>query len=209
MQVLCSIWPCPFKWIFGTWYFLGQRVKRILDDVWDHPLFQFPKCQLFNDLLLVTGFILMCLEDSLPVISRSVNMLFEWFFLNMLFRFTGKGRYHLYWLLCEPCSHSMLRQCQISRMMLPLSQRIVLSLSSSSVETVAVVSPKKLISMFVLYLSIWACSPLFVNSVHYRETSIKSCLPRVKRERTSTWKLNSIGRNMGLQLQNADISALM
>lgn len=40
-----------------------------------------------------------------------------------------------------------------------------------------------------------------INAVHYRETPRKSCLPSGKGERTSTWKLNSIERNMGVQLQ--------
>lgn len=66
--------------------------------MFETALFQFPRCQLFNDLLHVTGFIPVCLKDSLPVVRRSVHMPFECFLLNMLFRFTGKGRYCLCWV---------------------------------------------------------------------------------------------------------------
>ena len=142
----------------------------------------------------------MCLEDSLPVVRRSVHMSFECFLLNMLFRFTGKGGYHPYWLLDEPTPHSMVGQCQISSwMMLHPSHHIDISFLGVTTAAVPTEEEDGGGTMFVLYLSEPVLLSL-INSVYYRETPRKSCLPRGKGERTRTWKLSSIERNMGVQL---------
>lgn len=155
------------------------------------PLFTyFPKRQLFNNLLLVAGFIPMCLEDFLPT-KKSVLLSLGCFFLNMLFRFTGKGRYHLYWvpLLIEGvavpghlldeavcttvCRHQLLRCYYCNCPSWGRGRG----------------------AMFVLYLS-QPVLPSLINSVHYRDAPRKSCLPRRKGER-STWKCSSTEEHMG------------
>lgn len=50
-------------------------------------------------------------------------------------------------------------------------------------------------AVFVLYLP-QPVLPSLINSVHYRETPRKNCLPRRKGDR-STWKLSSTEKNMG------------
>lgn len=82
-------------------------------------------------------------------------MSFECFLLNMLFRFTGKGRYHLYWLLGEPLPDSMVGQCWISSwMMLPPSSQHI---DISSLGVIPATVPAEQMdcggTMFVLYLS--------------------------------------------------------
>lgn len=149
------------------------------------PLFvHFPKRQLFNDLLLVTGFIPVCLEGSLPVVRRSVHMSF-------VFSLT--------------CCSDLLEKVGITStdcwMMLPLSQHI--DISSLGV-TMAIVSTEEEDcggTMFVLYLS-EPVPPVFDKPCALQRGSKKkkSCLPRGKGERTSTWKLSSIERNMGVHL---------
>lgn len=112
LRYLCSIWPCPFKYLFGTSYFLGQWIG------WSEMMFR-TTLYLLSKASVISWFVACCRVH--PNVSRrffclsSRNLCFchlDVFFLNMLFRFTGKGRYHVYWVLGEPSPH---RRCGSAR----------------------------------------------------------------------------------------------
>lgn len=135
-------------------------------------------------------------------------MSFECFLLNVLFRFTGKGRYHLYWLLGEPSPHSVVGKCQVfSWMMMPPSQHIDISSLDVTTATVPTEEEDGGGAMFVLYVR--ACSPIFDKHCALQRDSKKKLFTEGKGRENIYQETQFYRVECGGTTPNADISALM